>query len=350
MNILSHTHSEFSARFDKGKLIAGEIYRQWCKKGALFLDEPMLLQAKARTDEVIASTDFSLPEIERHLTEGDTQKFLLRLHDGYVVESVLIPMKTQNTLCISSQVGCKRACAFCETGRMGLLRNLTAHEIVSQVFVARFICKASIRNVVFMGMGEPFDNYDEVKKAIGILIDQNGLAFGNSRVTVSTSGNIEAILRLSLERDIQPNLAVSLNAPNDALRTKLMPHNRRESLSMLKEAITTYNARTSKEVLLAYVLIKGVNDDLALADELIGFIEGLSVKINIIPYNPQSVDKFQAPDNEVVDSFVAHLRDRQIPTLLRRTKGRSIMAGCGQLGNASKSSRKITINQDRMGV
>ncbi len=345
-NILSHTHSQYCSRFEKGKLIAGELYRQWCKKGALFLDAPALVQAKARVDEIVASTDFSLPEVDTHRAEGDTQKFLLRLHDGNVVESVLIPMKSQMTLCVSSQVGCKRACAFCETGRMGLLRNLTAAEIVSQVFVARFVFKASIRNVVFMGMGEPFDNYDEVKQAIGILIDQNGFAFGNSRVTVSTSGNIEAIIRLSLERDIQPNLAVSLNAPNEALRTKLMPHNRRENLSMLREAIKTYTARTSKEVLLAYVLIKGVNDDLSLADELIRFVEGLEIKINLIPYNPQSVDKFQAPDNETVDAFTAYLRRAGVPTLLRRTKGRSIMAGCGQLGNA----RKITINQDRIGV
>src|SRR5262249_45643052 len=151
-----------------------------------------------------------------------------------------IPMKTQETLCVSSQVGCRMGCTFCETGRMGLKRHLTASEIVAQVFTARFLLKFPIRNVVFMGMGEPFDNFDEVKQAIRVLTDQNGLALGMHRLTVSTSGKIEGILRLADDLEISPNLAVSLNAANDELRSKLMPHNRKDNLTALRDAIVYY--------------------------------------------------------------------------------------------------------------
>lgn len=342
INIFSHTEAEFTAQFAKGKLFARDLYRQWFKKGALSLDEPAFIQAKACVDTIVASCDWTLPEIAHVNAEGDTQKFLLKTYDGKMVESVCIPMKTLMTLCVSSQVGCRMGCTFCETGRMGLVRNLTAAEIVAQVFAARYILKQPIRNVVFMGMGEPFDNYDEVKQAIRILTDQNGLAIGMHSITVSTSGKVDAILRLAEETDIAPNLAVSVNAPNDLLRSKIMPHNRKENMAKLKEAIKSYSSRTGRQVLVAYVLMKGINDSLAHADELVEYVKDLDVKVNLIPYNAQSVDRFQMPDNEVVDAFAAHLRSHSIRVLLRRTKGRSIMAGCGQLGNVL--GRKLSIS------
>lgn len=331
--IFSHTHSEFCSLFARGKLLAGDLYRQWFKKGAICLDEPAFIQAKGCVEAIYEATDWTLPIIALVRKEGDTQKFLLRTHDGQMVESVCIPMKTLMTLCVSSQVGCRMGCTFCETGRMGLIRNLTASEIVSQVYAARFMLNSPIRNVVFMGMGEPFDNYDEVKQAIRILSDQNGLAIGMHRITVSTSGKTDAILRLGDDPDIKPNLAVSLNAPNDALRSKIMPHNRKENLENLRETIQTYCKKTSRQVLVAYVLMKGVNDSSTHANELIDYVSGLDVKVNLIPYNAQSVDRFQPPDNEVVEDFAAALRQANIRVLLRRTKGRSIMAGCGQLGS-----------------
>lgn len=347
--IFSYTHSEYCSLFAKGKRFAGELYRQWYKKGAIFLEEPEFLQAKPLVEAIYAATDWTLPTLATVTREGDTQKFLLRMHDEKMVESVCIPMKSSMTLCVSSQVGCRMGCTFCETGRMGLVRNLTAAEIVSQVFAARFILKSPIKNVVFMGMGEPFDNYDEVTRAIRILTDQNGFGFGMHSVTVSTSGKVEAILRLAEESDITPNLAVSLNAPNESLRSKLMPVNRKHNLSELREAIVAYCERTGRQVLLAYVLMKGVNDSDQCADELIDYVLGLDAKVNLIPYNAQAVDRFQAPDNEVVESFAARLRQANIRVLLRRTKGRSIMAGCGQLGNAVLT-RKISISPDRMNV
>lgn len=345
--IFSYTQSEFSSLFSKGKRFAGDLYRQWFKTGALALDDPSFLQAKACVEAIYEATDWTLPEIATVRAEGDTQKFLLRTHDNQMVESVCIPMKSQMTLCVSSQVGCRMGCTFCETGRMGLIRNLTAAEIVAQVFAARFLLKSPIKRVVFMGMGEPFDNYDEVKQAIRVLCDQSGLAFGMQGITVSTSGKIDAILRLAADADISPNLAVSLNAPNDALRSKLMPHNRKENMQALRQAIIEYTEKTSRQVLLAYVLMKDVNDSLSNACELIGYVSGLDAKVNLIPYNAQSVDRFQAPDPEVVEAFAARLHEANIRVLVRRTKGRSIMAGCGQLGNAV-FSRKIIIGADRM--
>ncbi len=348
--IFSHTHLEYCELFAKGKRFAGELYRQWFKKGVICLDEPGFVQAKPLVESIYAATDWTLPSLANVTREGDTQKFLLRLHDDKMVESVCIPMKSSMTLCVSSQVGCRMGCTFCETGRMGLVRNLTAAEIVSQVFAARFILKSPIKNVVFMGMGEPFDNYDEVKQAIRILCDQNGFAFGMNGITVSTSGKLEAILRLAEEPEIAPNLAISLNAPNDYLRSKLMPLNRKEEgLAKLRQTIIAYCERTGRQVLVAYVLMKGVNDSLACADELIEYVLGLDVKVNLIPYNAQAVDRFQAPDNEAVEIFAEHLRQANIRVLLRRTKGRSIMAGCGQLGNAVLT-RKISISPARMNL
>lgn len=348
-SIFSYTHKEYSNLFTKGKRLAGSLYRQWFKEGTLTLDAPAFIQAKACVEGIVEATDWTLPVVATVHKEGDTQKFLLKLADDKMVESVCIPMKSSITLCVSSQVGCRMGCTFCETGRMGLIRNLTAAEIVSQVFAARFILKSPIKNIVFMGMGEPFDNYDEVKQAIRILTDQSGLAFGMHNISVSTSGKLDAILRLAHDPDISPNLAVSLNAPNDALRSKVMPHNRKENLSALKETIMAYTAQTGRPVLLAYVLMKGVNDSLECADQLIEYIKGLDAKINLIPYNAQSVDRFQAPDNEVVEEFAAHLHAAKVRVLLRRTKGRSIMAGCGQLGKV-ENSRKLNIVGDRMTV
>lgn len=330
-NILALTYSEYTESFSRGKLLAGELYRQWFKKGALSRDTPSLLQAKALVESIYQETNWDLPAKTAVCSENETYKFLLKLHDGYEVESVRIPMKTQETLCVSSQVGCRMGCKFCETGRMGLLRNLTADEIVAQVFVARFLCHFAIRNVVFMGMGEPFDNYDEVKQAIRVLTDQNGLAFGMHRITVSTSGKVAEIYRLADDTQIAPNLAVSLNAPNDDLRTRLMPHNRKDNMAAIRQAIAIYTEKTSRQVLVAYVLMKGINDSLSQADELLSFLEGLDVKVNLIPYNSQGISRFQTTDSEVVDAFAARLRHGGMRVLLRKTKGHSIMAACGQL-------------------
>lgn len=295
--------------------------------------DPAFKTAQALLAEITNCLDLTLPTFLVEKQEANTHKFLLKTSDNLEVESVLIPMQAGGTLCISSQVGCRMACSFCETGRMGLLRNLTTEEIVSQVFTARHRLGMDIRNVVFMGMGEPFDNFDAVLQAYRVLNDDHGLNFAKNHVTVSTSGCVEGIYRLAEQGPNTPNLAVSINAPDDALRNRLMPINRKHDMQALYEAMSHYCSTTGRQILAAYVLLKDCNDSLEHADQLAHYLKGLDVKVNLIPYNPQSKDRYQPPEEDKIEAFLARLRSHGYTTLLRVTKGREIMAGCGQLGN-----------------
>jgi 23S rRNA (adenine2503-C2)-methyltransferase len=268
-------------------------------------------------------------------SDGATGKILLRTPEAYEVETVLIPMQSGGTLCVSSQVGCRMGCAFCETGKMGLLRNLTTAEIVSQVFVAKHRMAFDMRNIVFMGMGEPFDNYDQVMGAVRVICDPKGLGFGPRHVTVSTSGCVSGIYKFIEEGDAAPNLAVSVNAPSDEERNRLMPVNKKHDMAELYRAMKDYCESTGRQILAAYVLLAGRNDSLDHADRLAEYLRGLDVKVNLIPYNPQRRDRFAAPDQEIVEAFLERMRQHGYRTLLRATKGQKIMAACGQLGNAA---------------
>lgn len=338
ISLFSCTQDEYVQKvlklFGKGAVHAKGIYSDALKKG--FLDphaswiEP---QARSLAEEICKATDMSLPEISGSLQEGQVSKFLLKFADGLESESVLIPMKFGNTLCISSQVGCKMACAFCETGKMGLIRHLTVAEIVCQVFIARFVLKAEVRNLVFMGMGEPFDNYEAVMQAIHVLTCPMGLGIARSKITVSTSGRVEEIYRFAKDADPALNLAVSLNAPNDHIRSKLMPVNNSWDLSELKKAMVEYLKHPRREILIEYVLIDGVNDSTEHALEVAEYLKDLKVKVNLIPYNSQSKGRLKAPSEERMKAFREVLKEKGYQTLLRTTKGSSIMAACGQLGN-----------------
>jgi len=305
------------------------------KKGLVCKNDPAFSTAKHLYQRFCAETTFFTPALSTVHNACDTTKFLLRTHDGYEIESVKIPMKGRYTLCVSSQVGCRMGCSFCETGRMGLLRNLTCDEIVAQVYMARFGLQYDIQNIVFMGMGEPFDNYDAVLRAVEILTDQNGLAFGMHNITISTSGRVDGIVQLMDEPLLRPNLAVSLNASNTNLRSSLMPLNRKYSMEALKNAMLTYCTKTKRQILIAYVLMQDINDSLTHADELALYLSELDCKVNLIPYNPQRVDRYSAPAIEKMDAFAGRLRYHNLRVLLRNTKGDSIMAACGQLGKKS---------------
>lgn len=324
-----------SAQLGKGRQHAEIIYESFFRTGRAPVDHPAFRNAPALQDSILALMELSLPTIvvERH--DGETHKLVLRLADGLEVESVLIPMQAGGTLCISSQVGCRMACAFCETGRMGLLRNLTVEEIVAQVFLARHAAHFNFNNVVFMGMGEPFDNYEAVLQAAKVLMEPRGLGFGKRKITISTSGCVESIYRYAEQGIDLPNLAVSINGSFDAQRSRLMPINRKHDMGALYEAMRHYCEKSGRQILAAYVLLEGINDTLEDADRLAHFLRGLNVKINLIPYNPQSRDRFKPPSMEMIDLFVKRLREAGIGTLLRRTRGRPIMAGCGQLGNVA---------------
>lgn len=186
-----------------------------------------------------------------------------------------------------------------------------------------------------MGMGEPLDNYEHVIQAVKILSDPHGLGFGIRQLTISTSGNIEGIYQLLNEKGFIPNLAVSVNAPTDEMRNRLMPVNRKHNMQALYDAMKTFCDQTNREILAAYVLIQGENDTLAHADLLASYLKGLNVKVNLIPYNPQSHDRYQASPQESIDAFNSRLREHGYFTLLRQTKGQPIMAACGQLGNVA---------------
>lgn len=340
ISILSHTRESYAhaihQKLGKGFQHAEILYREWMRTGKVSSSHPAFGNAQNLYSEILNVTDFSLPSISLHLKEGDTQKFLARFSDGQEVESVVIPMQFGWTLCVSSQVGCRMGCTFCQTGRMGLKRHLLPEEIVAQAFLARHTLGYPIRNIVFMGMGEPMDNFDAVSQAIKVLADQGGLALGMRHLTVSTVGRVDGIYRFMEEVDPAVNLAVSINAPNDTLRKTIMPLTRKYSLQKIKEALLKYCSHPRRSVLIGYVLIKGVNDSLDLADELAAYIQGLKAKVNLIPYNPQDSDPFQSPDPEQVNRFAERLRSHAVQTLLRQTKGDEIMAACGQLGAVKK--------------
>lgn len=346
--LLAYSHTAYvealAAAIGKGRQHAALFYEQILRTGAPPpSDHPAFQTAQNIYTKLLELTDLNIPTLLTEKSDGITGKFLLRTEDNLEIEAVLIPMQSGGTLCISSQVGCRMGCTFCETGRMGLLRNLRTEEILAQVFIARHTLKFDFTNVVFMGMGEPFDNFDNVLRAAEILIDQKGFGCGKKNVTISTSGRADEIRRLATLQGDTPNLAVSINAPNDLLRNKLMPINRKYPLSILHEAMRTYNDATGRQILAAYVLIKDFNDSLEHAAELAAYLKGLDVKVNLIPYNPQSKDRYQPPSAETVDAFISSLRQEGYQTLLRVTKGRNIMAGCGQLGNLELRRKKLSL-------
>lgn len=297
------------------------------------------------------------PPVQRVESEGLTRKFTQRLDGGLDTESVILPQRSRtgrlrHTLCVSSQVGCGRACTFCETGRMGLRKNLTAREIVAQWRAARFDLRTTITNVVFMGMGEPLDNLDNVTRAIEVLADRNGPAVAASRIAVSTAGHIDGIVRLaSFARRAgfhKLRLAVSLNAPNDEVRSRIMPINRSMPMADLMTAMRGWPGPDRMPILIEYVLIPGVNDQPEHADEVSEYLEPLSCTVNVIPYNPRRGSPWPAPEESAVDRFVERVRARGRRVRRRRTMGRSVMAACGQLGNPAVGTRGLIQTTTRL--
>lgn len=273
-------------------------------------------------------------------------------------ESVIIPMRarahtgTTYTLCVSSQVGCAMGCEFCETAQMGLIKNLSPQEIVAQWFAAKHHLGAQIKNIVFMGMGEPLDNPDAVLDAIACLTDQRGAALAMRHITVSTVGRLDGLekLRARVEQSgwRRLNLAVSVNAPNDEIRSTIMPINRSMPLRDLVGVMEGWPLRTSAAICAEYVLIPGVNDANDHADQLADLLKNVRCCVNVIPYNPRRDSPWPAPQEADVDRFMARLTERGQFCKRRRTKGRDRMAACGQLGNEQIRRRRfvgVSINE-----
>jgi 23S rRNA (adenine2503-C2)-methyltransferase len=276
-------------------------------------------------------------ELKAEETSRDgSRKFLFRLIDGNFIESVLIPEKNHFTLCISTQVGCAMGCRFCLTAKSGLVRNLTAGEIISQVRdLSHIVHQESgghppLSNVVLMGMGEPLANYKNVSDALRIITDSDsGLKMSKNRVTLSTSGLIPEIDRLGMDSEV--NLAVSLNATTNTVRDYLMPINRKYNLENLLEACRRYPLRPHRRITFEYILIRGLNDTEKDAYRLAKLLAPIRCKINLIPFNPHEGCEFQRPDEMIVHRFQDVLLSKNYTTIIRCSKGRDISAACGQL-------------------
>jgi 23S rRNA (adenine2503-C2)-methyltransferase len=261
---------------------------------------------------------------------GATRKLLVVLRDGQGVESVLIPAGARRTVCVSSQAGCARACAFCASGQSGLQRNLEAGEMVGQVLLACGVFGARATHVVFMGCGEPFDNMDAVLTAVRILNDPRGPRIGARHITISTCGVVPGIARLA-EAGLQVELSVSLHAPDDSLRTRLMPVNRRYPLAVLFDACAAYTARTGRIITFEYTLIAGVNDSPRQARLLAERLSRFPCRVNAIPLSPVPEFDGTPPSAAAAETFAGILRQAGINTTLRASRGARLNAACGQL-------------------
>lgn len=336
--------AEARARLPAGAGAARSVYRAALREGS-FLPASLGLSARA-IEAWRGAFAFDLPQIAARIEEpgeiGTTTKLVLRLADGLEIETVHIPMgRGRHTLCVSSQVGCKMGCTFCETGRMGLIRSLTAAEIVSQLLVARHIAGLEVRNIVFMGMGEALDNADALVSALRVLGDPGGLAIAHERLTVCTVGNVAGIERLAREGMKRLNLSVSLNAADDETRSRMMPVNRRTPLAELQRTLVSYRPRRNFALGVNYCLMPDINDTRDDARRIAEFCAPLGrVMINLIPYNPGNAPLTRAPTEEEIERFVSWLRDEGLPVRRRITKGREVMAACGQLGNVELRRKK----------
>jgi 23S rRNA (adenine2503-C2)-methyltransferase len=311
---------------------ARQLFRWIYKHGVTDFDRMTDLSRDLRArlqDEFTIST----PRVVGDETSVDgTRKLVLELADGRRIESVYIPDTPAQTFCISSQVGCAMACGFCLTGKMGLVRNLTAGEIAGQVRVlaaATRLLDAPF-NIVLMGMGEPLHNYENTMKALRILHSEHGLAVSPRRVTLSTVGIVPGIERLARE-PLMPNLAVSLHATTEEQRTALVPPNKKYSLAQILDACRKFPLKKRSRITFEYVMLDGVNDTPEDARRLATLLSGIKSKVNLIPLNPAPGIPFERPSDERVDRFAQILADRHLTVSVRKSRGRDIRAACGQL-------------------
>jgi 23S rRNA (adenine2503-C2)-methyltransferase len=273
-----------------------------------------------------------------------TIKCAMKLADGNVVESVLIPTKTRMTACISSQVGCSLTCKFCATGKLKRLRNLNADEIYDQVALVKNLAETKynqpLTNIVYMGMGEPLLNYAETIRSVDRITAPDGLGMSPSRITVSTAGIVKMIMKLG-DDQVKFNLAVSLHAANDEKRNHIMPINETNSLDNLEEALNYFYEKTGSRVTFEYIVFKDFNDGIQDARELGDFCKKTTAKVNIIEYNPIDDGEFKQTTPERLEAFVNHLEGRGVIVNVRRSRGKDIDAACGQLVNKNKSTVQV---------
>lgn len=310
---------------------------------------PQSLRAK-----LSARYSLGRPQVAQHHIAADgTQKWLLKLADGHEIETVFIPETERGTLCVSSQVGCTLSCRFCYTGTQRLVRNLSPAEILGQLMVARDVLNdwpsprpdRRLTNIVMMGMGEPLYNFDNVAKALSIVMDGGGIAISRRRITLSTAGVVPMMVRCGEELGVK--LAVSLHATTDELRDQLVPLNRKYPLAELLSVCRTYpGARNARRITFEYVMLKGVNDTVADAKRLVGLVGDIPAKVNLIPFNPWPGATFERSTNLSITKFAKIVMDAGIAAPVRATRGDDILAACGQLRSASERPRRTPKQSD----
>ena len=326
------------------KFRAKQIYEWLWQKSAHQFDDMSNLSKSLRDwlkqEFVINAVSIS----DMQVSADRTIKCAMKLADGNVVESVLIPTKTRMTACISSQVGCSLTCKFCATGKLKRLRNLNADEIYDQVALVKNLAESKynqpLTNIVYMGMGEPLLNYAETIRSVDRITSPDGLGMSPSRITVSTAGIAKMIMKLG-DDNVKFNLALSLHAANDEKRNHIMPINESNSLDSLEEALNYFYDKTGSRVTFEYIVFKDFNDGIQDARELADFCKKTTAKVNIIEYNPIDDGEFKQTLPERLDAFTAHLESRGIIVNVRRSRGKDIDAACGQLVNKNKSTVQV---------
>ncbi|HJN63890.1 MAG TPA: 23S rRNA (adenine(2503)-C(2))-methyltransferase RlmN [Flavobacteriales bacterium] len=326
----------FCAEHKLPKFRAGQIEEWLWKKRATSFDEMTSLSKDMRN---LFGEHFCINPIKIHKGERSidgTIKYSLQLHDKLLVEGVLIPSKKRITACISSQVGCSLDCTFCATGTLKLERNLTAAEIYDQVFILNEESVSnfgkSLSNIVYMGMGEPLLNYNNMLESIRLITTEKGMGMSPKRITVSTAGIAKMIMKLADDK-VRFNLAISLHSSNDETRSKLMSLNDSVPLQELRDAIRYFYDKTNRRITYEYIFFKGINDNVNDAKGLANFCKVSPCKINLIEYNTVEGSPYEKSTNKVTENFISYLEEKNLIVNLRKSKGKDINAACGQLVN-----------------
>ena len=331
-NIYSYTKKELEIYFlniGEKKFKATQIFEWLYEKKNPDVDSWSNIK-KEIIDKIKEDFSFDQPKIIKVEKDDLTQKYLFLLHDNNYIEAVLMYHDYGISLCVSSQVGCNMGCAFCESGRLKKVRNLETYEMVSQILEIESDIQKRISSVVIMGIGEPLDNYDNVMNFIRIINDPKGLALGIRHITLSTSGLVPKIYDL-MKENIQINLAISLHAPNDTIRNKLMKVNQVYNISKLIGAINDYIQYTNRRVTIEYVMLKDINDSDICAEELASLLKGMNIYVNLIPYNETNHINLYKSDKDRIHRFGEILKKRGLDVTIRREFGSKISAACGQL-------------------
>ncbi len=325
---LEEIEAYFLKQNDK-KFHAGQLFEWLYQKRIHSWDEVTNIKKEMMAE---IKKDFSLSTLQLMTKEEDqdVNKYLFRLEDGEMIEAVLMRHDYGNSICVSSQVGCNMGCAFCESGRRKKVRNLTTGEMVEQILLVEENLKERISHVVVMGIGEPFDNYDNLIAFIKIINHPKGLQIGSRHITVSTCGVVPKIKEF-MNFPYQVNLAISLHAPNDALRKRLMPIAKVYPLKELMQALEEYEAKTNRRLTFEYILLEGVNDTEECAKELVGLLKGINGYVNLIPYNETEHIEFKRSKQLQIMKFYDILKKNHIGVTIRKEFGTKISAACGQL-------------------